>query len=123
MGERAWVWKAITVIFLPEYHTDFAFSSLIEQFGFLGGTILLLLYIVFFFILFYRMVRMMRYKEELSQFKFYYTIGFSAFIIAQTSINIGMNLGILPIAGITLPFVSYGGSSLLTFMIALALLP
>lgn len=115
--------KQSQLSFLPEYHTDFAFSSLIEQFGFLGGTMLLLLYLVFFFILFYRMVRMMRHKDELSQFKFYYTIGFSAFIIAQTSINIGMNLGILPIAGITLPFVSYGGSSLLTFMIALALLP
>ncbi len=115
--------KQSQLSFLPEYHTDFAFSSLIEQFGFMGGTILIVLYLVFFFILFYRLVRLMRKKDELSQFQFYYTIGFSAFIIAQTCINVGMNLGILPIAGITLPFVSYGGSSLLTFMIALALLP
>ncbi|CAN5134216.1 rod shape-determining protein RodA [soil metagenome] len=115
--------KQSQLSFLPEYHTDFAFSSLIEQFGFMGGSILLLLYLIFFFILFYRLVRIIRRKDELSQFQFYYTIGFSALIIAQTCINIGMNVGLLPIAGITLPFVSYGGSSLLTFMIALALLP
>lgn len=115
--------KQSQLSFLPEYHTDFAFSSFIEQFGFMGGTILLVLYLIFFFILFYRLVGILRKKDEISQFQFYYIIGFSAFIIAQTCINIGMNVGILPIAGITLPFVSYGGSSLLTFMIALALLP
>ncbi len=114
--------KQSQLSFLPEYHTDFAFSSFIEQFGFIGGSILLLLYLVFFIILFYRLVRIMRKKDEISQFQFYYTVGFSAFIIGQTCINIGMNVGLLPIAGITLPFVSYGGSSLLTFMIALALL-
>ena len=115
--------KQSQLSFLPEYHTDFAFSSLIEQFGFMGGVMLLSLYMIFFYILFYKIVRIIKKKDDVTQFQLYYTLGFSAFIIAQTCINIGMNVGILPIAGITLPFVSYGGSSLVTFMIALALIP
>lgn len=115
--------KQSNLYFLPEYHTDFVFSSFVEQFGFVGGTILILLFIAFFIFLLVRMVHFFHQKDEPGKFNYYYVVGFSAFIITQTCINIGMNLGMLPITGITLPFVSYGGSSLLTMLIALALVP
>lgn len=115
--------KQSNLYFLPEYHTDFVFSSFVEQFGFVGGVILILLFIIFFIFLLVRMVHYFHQKNEPERFSYYYVVGFSAFIITQTCINIGMNLGMLPITGITLPFVSYGGSSLLTMLIALALVP
>ncbi|MDA1316818.1 MAG: FtsW/RodA/SpoVE family cell cycle protein [bacterium] len=122
-GKGLGLGKQTQLRFLPEYHTDFAFSSLIEQFGLLGGLILISLYIVFFGILFMRIASFMSRSDPDEQYKYYYTIGFSAFIIIQTCVNIGMNVGLLPVAGITLPFISYGGSSLITFIIGLALLP
>ncbi len=109
--------------FLPEYHTDFVFSSFVEQFGFIGGFILIVLYLIFFSILFMRILKFSGEKDEAGKFNYYYLVGFSALVIFQTCVNIGMNLGLLPIAGITLPFVSYGGSSLITLMLGLALLP
>ncbi len=115
--------KQSNLYFLPEYHTDFVFSSFVEQFGFVGGAILILLFITFFVFLLVRMVHFFHQKDEAGKFSYYYLVGFSAFILTQTCINIGMNLGMLPITGITLPFVSYGGSSLLTLLIALALIP
>jgi len=57
------------------------------------------------------------------RYRFFYLLGFATLIIVQTTVNVGMNLGLLPIAGITLPFISYGGSSLITFMIGMALIP
>ena len=62
-------------------------------------------------------------KDEQGRFKYFYIIGFLTMILFQVFVNIGMNLGIMPIAGITLPFISYGGSSLLTLLIGLALIP
>lgn len=115
--------KQSNLYFLPEYHTDFVFSSFVEQFGFVGGAILILLFIAFFIFLFLRILHFFNQKDEQGKFSYYYIVGFSAFILTQTCINIGMNLGMLPITGITLPFVSYGGSSLLTLLIALALIP
>lgn len=115
--------KQSTLSFLPERHTDFAFSALIEQFGFIGGVVLIVLYGSFFVILFTRLSRMISKRDEYTVFHFYYTLGFSAFIISQCLINIGMNIGLLPIAGITLPFVSYGGSSLISLLFGLAFLP
>jgi rod shape determining protein RodA len=123
MGEGLGLGKQSQLFFLPEYHTDFAFSSFIEQFGFIGGFILIVLYLVFFIMLFMRMAHYFNHKDESGKFNYYYLVGFSAFLIFQTCVNIGMNLGLLPIAGITLPFISYGGSSLITLMIGLALLP
>jgi cell division protein FtsW (lipid II flippase) len=61
-------------------------------------------------------------KDEDGRFKFYFSLGVFAFLIFQVFVNIGMNIGILPIAGITLPLISYGGSSLMTWMIILAIL-
>lgn len=123
MGKGLGLGKQSQLYFLPEYHTDFAFSSFVEQFGFIGGFILITLFLIFFVFLFLRMVYYANHKDELGKFHYYYLVGFSAFMIFQTCVNIGMNLGLLPIAGITLPFISYGGSSLITLMIGLALLP
>ena len=115
--------KQSSLYFLPEAQTDFAFSSFIEQFGFLGGFLLIILYLVFFFFLFRKSHHYLNQKDKSGKFYYYYIVGFYALIITQVAINIGMNLRLLPIAGITLPFISYGGSSLLTFIIGLALLP
>lgn len=122
-GKGLGLGKQSQLYFLPEYHTDFAFSSFVEQFGFIGGFILIVLYLIFFIFLFMRMMHYFNHKDELGKFHFYYLVGFSALLVFQTCVNIGMNLGLLPIAGITLPFISYGGSSLITLMIGLALLP
>lgn len=122
-GKGLGLGKQSQLSFLPEYHTDFAFSSLVEQFGFTGGFIVILLYIVFFTFLFMQMFRHMNRKDYDEQYSFYYLLGFSVMMIIQTAVNIGMNVGIVPIAGITLPFISYGGSSMITFMIAMALIP
>ncbi|QQS43710.1 rod shape-determining protein RodA [Candidatus Roizmanbacteria bacterium] len=122
-GKGLGLGKQSQLSFLPEYHTDFAFSSLVEQFGFIGGFIVIFLYIIFFLFVFIQMFRHMHGRDYDEQYSFYYLLGFSVMMIVQTAVNIGMNLGIVPIAGITLPFVSYGGSSMITFMIAMALIP
>jgi rod shape determining protein RodA len=109
--------------FLPENHTDFAFSSLVEQFGFLGGVVVIILFGILAFFLVQKILRYYYRNDEESRFKFLVLVGFFAYFIFQTFINLGMNLGILPVAGIALPLISYGGSSLLTWMIAVALLP
>lgn len=109
--------------FLPENHTDFAFSSLVEQFGFIGGAVVLL---CLFYLFFSRIKKLFAYfyrKDEDSVSSFLFMIGFFAYFLFQSIVNIGMNLGVFPIAGITLPFISYGGSSIVAIMIGLALLP
>lgn len=110
------------LFFLPENHTDFAFASLVEQFGFLGGFIVIL----FFFIIAYVLIRKLidRYKniERDGMFDFLLVAGFFSYFVYQISVNIGMNLGILPVAGIALPMISYGGSSLVSFMFGLGLI-
>lgn len=111
------------LFFLPENHTDFAFASLVEQFGFLGGSIIIILYAIISFILIKRIITYFYQKDTVGRFNFFVTLGFFSFLIVQIFINIGMNLGLLPIAGITLPLISYGGSSLITMVIGLALLP
>ncbi len=111
------------LLFLPENHTDFAYSSLVEQFGFVGGFTVIVLYAILAIILLKKIFRYYGEKSEDSQFKFLFTIGFFSYFIVQVFVNIGMNLGIMPITGITLPLISYGGSSLVTWMIAMALLP
>lgn len=109
--------------FLPENHTDFAFSSLVEQFGFIGGLAVIILYGVMSFIFIKRIIKFFYRTDPDGKFKFLYTLGFFSFMIFQVFVNMGMNLGVLPIAGITLPLISYGGSSLITWMIGLAFMP
>lgn len=121
-GKGLGMGKQSTLYFLPEFHTDFAYSALVEQFGFIGGFVVIGLYMILSFFLIRKIFYYYRQDDELSRFKFYYTVGFFAFVFFQTFVNIGMNIGLLPIAGITLPLISYGGSSLVTFFIGLALL-
>lgn len=111
------------LFFLPENRTDFAFASLIEQFGFVGGFLVLLLFLLIAIFLIRKIITYFYEKDNESTASFYYVLGFFAFFIFQIFINIGMNLGILPVAGIALPLISYGGSSIVTWMIGLALLP
>jgi len=99
--------------FLPEYHTDFIFGTLIEELGFMGGIILLILY----FLLLWKIITKMK-SNTLNIFNFSFSAGIFGMILSQTFINMGMNLGILPITGITLPLVSYGGSSLMSIFIS-----
>ncbi|MCX7995284.1 MAG: rod shape-determining protein RodA [candidate division WOR-3 bacterium] len=98
--------------FLPERHTDFIFSCIGEEFGFFGIMITVLLYIL----LFYRLLRIAR--ETKHKFSSLVVIGILSWFWYQTFINMGMTLGILPITGVPLPFVSYGGSALLACFIA-----
>lgn len=111
------------LLFLPENQTDFAFSSFIEQFGFAGGFAVLVLYSVILGVLIKKMIALYYDRTEKGRFNFLLTAGFFSFFISQFFINIGMNLGLFPIAGITLPLISYGGSSLVTWFIGLAILP
>lgn len=107
--------------FLPENHTDFAFSSLIEQFGFIAGFIVFILYAVILTVLMRRLWFHLTHFDQDWEVQTLYIVGFSAMFVFQIVINTGMNMGLLPIAGITLPFISYGGSSFLTLLLGLAL--
>ncbi len=101
--------------FLPEHYTDFIFASLSEEWGFVGSMLLLL----FFAILLTRILVVARDARD--DFGTLIAIGVLSFLLPQVFINIGMNLGIMPITGIPLPLVSYGGSSLWVTMVALGL--
>jgi rod shape determining protein RodA len=102
--------------FLPERHTDFIFASISEQLGFIGTIIIL---ICFACILYKIYTIFINSDDKFS--KIFAAIIFFTFLI-QIFVNIGMNIGILPIVGVTLPFVSYGGSSLLSNFILLGFL-
>lgn len=99
--------------FLPERHTDFIFASISEELGFFGASIIILAYFVLLFTLFR--------QAKASNGRFSRLVIFAVLIqlFLQIFINIGMNLGILPITGITLPFISYGGSSIIATSILL----
>jgi len=118
-GERLGRGNAATqseLLFLPERHTDFIFASAGERFGFAGAGFLLVLYAI----LLWRTVRVMRMSRS-----FYGTLvagGILTMLAAQVIINIGMNLGVMPVTGITLPLMSYGGSSVLVSFLAIGLL-
>jgi rod shape determining protein RodA len=102
--------------FLPERHTDFIFATISEQLGFIGTTIVLICFAVVIYRIF---VIFLNSEEGFS--KNFSAIVFFSFLI-QIFVNIGMNIGIIPIVGVTLPFVSYGGSSLLSNFIFLGFL-
>lgn len=102
--------------FLPERHTDFIFATISEQLGLIGTIIVL----VCFALILYKVYRIFLSSDEKFS-RYFAVITFFTFLI-QIFINIGMNIGILPIVGVTLPFVSYGGSSLLSNFIFLGLL-
>ena len=102
--------------YLPEHHTDFIFSSLAEQRGFLGAAFLLLLYAL----VVWRGVKIVAIAPSLYTATVAGAIVFA--FLFQVFVNVGMTIGIAPITGIPLPFVSAGGSSMITTMIMIGLL-
>ena len=92
---------------LSAAHTDFFFATFCEKFGFLGGTVLILCEVYLLF----RLIQLSR--ETRQDYGSFICIGAAAVVFAQTVENLGMCLGVLPVVGITLPFMSYGGSSVL----------
>lgn len=102
--------------FLPEHTTDFIFASIGEELGLLGCAALVALYLLFFW-------RVLHISEEAeNRFIQLLVFGIGVIIITQAFIHIGGNLGLMPLTGITLPFISYGGSSVVASSILLALL-
>lgn len=99
--------------FLPEFRTDFIFASIAEEMGFLGSLIILALYLTLLLLI---LNAAGKTEDRLS---FLVLIGVFAMMLFQISVNIGMNIGIFPITGITLPLISYGGSSLIVTIICL----
>lgn len=101
--------------FLPIAHTDFIFASLAEELGFIGAGLLLILFLLL-------IIRILSIgtaaKDALGR---YVAIGVAAMILFQVLINVGMNIGIMPVTGIPLPLISHGGSSLFSTMIALGI--
>jgi rod shape determining protein RodA len=102
--------------FLPEHHTDFIFSVVGEEFGFVGAALVLSL----FALVIWRALRILTMSKN-----FYGALvagGITAMLMFQVFVNVGMTIGIMPITGIPLPLVSYGGSSVLTTLMAIGLL-
>ncbi len=102
--------------FVPEQHTDFIFTVAGEEFGFVGSFGLLIL----FALLLWRAIRISYLSKD--AFGTYVAAGIASMWAIQMFVNIGMVIGIMPITGIPLPFVSYGGSAILTNFIAIGLL-
>jgi len=102
--------------FLPEYETDFIFAAFAEEWGFVGVA----LFFAFFATVIWRIL-LIGYRG-VSNFETLFSIGVAVFLMSHFIINVGMNIGLLPVTGITLPFVSYGGSHLLTEFAALGIL-
>lgn len=102
--------------FVPEQRTDFIFCTIGEGFGFLGTSILLIIYLVLLF----RIV--MVAERQRSVFSRCYAYGVAAVFFFHIAINLSMTVGLAPVIGIPLPFISYGGTSLLTFTILLFIL-
>ena len=96
--------------FLPEQHTDFIFSVLAEEFGFFGCIVVIGLYL-------YIIVRMLRLAGLVrNRFAGLVIVGVASALFIQMAVNIGVTLGLSPVTGMTLPLLSYGGSSLLVTM-------
>jgi rod shape determining protein RodA len=102
--------------FLPEHETDFIFAAFAEEWGFLGVLILFF----FFGVILWRIFRAALIAE--SNFEKFYAIGFAILLFFQAAIHISMNAGVFPVTGLGMPFLSYGGSSLVSFLFGLGIL-
>ena len=102
--------------FLPEYQTDFIFAAFAEEWGFVGAFFIILLMSIFIFRIFVNAL------EGATNFEMLFGVGLAVLFASHFIINIGMNIGILPVTGITVPFMSYGGTHLLTEFIGLGIL-
>ncbi|QKY68622.1 FtsW/RodA/SpoVE family cell cycle protein [Lentibacillus sp. CBA3610] len=102
-------------VYIPERHTDMIFTAIAEQFGFIGASIVVTL----FFLLIYRLIHIaIQSNDDYGSYLVTGIIGMFAYQIFQ---NIGMSVQLLPITGLPLPFLSYGGSSTLTYMLAIGI--
>lgn len=97
--------------FLPEAQNDFIFAVISEELGFLGVSLVLFLFAT----LFYRLIKGV--KNARDDFGAYYIVGLIALLFTEVFVNIGMNIGLLPVVGIALPFLSYGGSAIISTLI------
>ncbi|MBA2764556.1 MAG: rod shape-determining protein RodA [Thermoleophilaceae bacterium] len=102
--------------FLPEHHTDFVFSVVGEEFGFMGAAIILSLYAL----MIWRCLRILTTAKNL--YGALIAGGIVAMLMFQIFVNVGMTIGIMPVTGVTLPLMSYGGASVITTFLALGLL-
>jgi len=102
--------------FLPEYQTDFIFPAYAEEWGFLGVILLFSL----FGILLWRIIRIAYYGA--TNFEILFGCGIAIMFVSHFLVNVGMSIGIMPVTGITFPFMSYGGTNLLTSFIGLGIL-
>jgi len=117
LGGQGWLsGKQSQLRFLPARHTDFIFASWCEQMGFLGGVALILLLGFFIWI----MIRIARHAPDLEG-KLLASL-FGVIFVFQVLVNVGMNMGVMPVTGIPLPFVSYGGSALVVNVAIVGLL-
>ncbi|HLN19099.1 MAG TPA: rod shape-determining protein RodA [Patescibacteria group bacterium] len=101
--------------FLPEKHTDFIFAVISEELGFLGASVVFLLFGIIFFRI--RQIAM----GSRDNFGYLLAVGIMAMIFAQFLVNIGMNVGLMPVTGVPLPFLSYGGSSLVSILASIGI--
>ena len=121
IGSGGWIGKGLThgtqsqLHFLRVRHTDFIFAITAEELGFLGAVVMLGL----IFFLLWRILRVAELARD--TFGRLIAAGVAGLILFQSAINIGMNLGLMPVTGLPLPFVSYGGSSFLTLMLSIGL--
>ncbi len=124
IGRGEWVGVGLgdgvqKLFYLPEAHTDFVFAVFAEEFGLLGSLVLIALFLA----LLWRVFKLaMRAANSERFFEAYLAIGIGTWLGLQAFINIGVNMGLLPTKGLTLPLISYGRSSLIVTMIAIALL-
>jgi rod shape determining protein RodA len=102
--------------FVPEQHTDFIFAVAGEELGFVGAAVIIVLLAV----LFLRALRIAARADD--QFGMLVASGIAIWFAAQSFINIGMTVGIMPVTGLPLPFVSYGGSAMFADMLAIGIL-
>jgi rod shape determining protein RodA len=121
VGSGGWVGRGLgrglqsQLKFLPERQTDFIFASAAEEIGFVGCGVLVALFIL----LMYRLIRIANYaRDDLAK---YMVTGILFLFFTQAFVNIGMNIGIMPVTGIPLPFLTYGGSSMIVSCIALGI--
>ncbi|MCM2989333.1 FtsW/RodA/SpoVE family cell cycle protein [Bacillus safensis] len=104
-------------VYVPEAQTDMIFSIIGEAFGFIGCAFVVIMY----FFLIYRLVVLIDRIHPYSRFASFFCVGYTALIVIHTFQNIGMNIGVMPVTGIPLLFISFGGSSVLSVLIGLGI--
>ena len=121
LGSGSWFGKGLghgpqsQLQFLPEQHTDFILASLGEELGFLGIVLIVVLYVI----LLWRIIRLARITRD--PFGRNIAVGTYLILLISFFINAGMNMGLLPVTGIPLPLISYGGSSLVATLLLLGI--